>query len=86
MTFLQLIESFLGPLNNEFGKLMLSVAIIAFFALSLNFIGVSKILLFLCVLVSILMFAAFTWIPLWIVIGIGIGLFGIGFVNVRSSQ
>jgi hypothetical protein len=86
MTFLQLIESFLGPLNTEFGKLIISIGFISFFTLTLALIGVSKLLIFLSVLVSILMFIGFGWFPIWIVILISIGIFVLGYVNIRGAS
>jgi hypothetical protein len=86
MTIIELFETFLGPLDNTFGKLIVSVMFIAVFAIGLGFVGVSKILIFLTVLVSIFMFAAFGWIPLWIVVMIGIGLFVLAYTNIRGGS
>ena len=47
MTILQLIESFLGPLNTAFGKLILSVGFLSFIGLGLGLIGMSKLNLFM---------------------------------------
>jgi len=86
MTFLQLIESFLGPLNTAFGKLIISIGFISFFTITLALLGVSKLLIFLSVLVSILMFIGFGWFPIWIVILISIGIFVLGYVNIRGAS
>jgi hypothetical protein len=86
MLFLELIESFLGPLNTEFGKLIVSVGFVSFFSIALSLIGISKLLVFLSILVSLMMFISFGWIPLWIVIAIAILLFALGYVNVRGAS
>lgn len=86
MTIIELFESFLGPLNTEFGKLIISVLFISFFTVALGFIGVSKLLIFFSVLVSILMFIGFGWLPLWLVVAIGIALFALGYVNIRGGS
>jgi hypothetical protein len=86
MTIVELFENFLGPLNTEFGKLIISVVFISFFTISLGFIGVSKLLIFFTVLVSILMFIGFGWLPLWLVVALGVGLFALGYVNVRGGS
>jgi hypothetical protein len=86
MSIVELIESFLGPLNSEFGKLIISVGFISFLSIALAVIGVSKLLIFLSVIVSILMFIGFGWLPLWIVVGIGVALFTLGYVNIRGGS
>jgi hypothetical protein len=86
MTIVELFETFLGPLNTEFGKLIISVVFISFFTIALGFIGVSKLLIFFTVLVSILMFIGFGWLPLWLVVALGVGLFALGYVNVRGGS
>jgi hypothetical protein len=86
MTIVELFETFLGPLNTEFGKLIISVVFISFFTIALGFNGVSKLLIFFTVLVSILMFIGFGWLPLWLVVALGVGLFALGYVNVRGGS
>jgi hypothetical protein len=86
MTIVELFETFLGPLNTEFGKLIISAVFISFFTIALGLIGVSKLLIFFTVLVSILMFIGFGWLPLWLVVALGVGLFALGYVNVRGGS
>jgi hypothetical protein len=86
MSIVELIESFLGPLNTEFGKLIVSIGFVSFFSLALALVGVSKLLIFLSVLVAIFMFVGFGWFPLWIVILIAVILFALGYVNIRGGS
>ena len=86
MTIIDLIETFIGPLNNAFGKLIISIAFITLIGIGLDLIGFKRTLTFLTVLVSIFMFASFGWIPLWIVILIGIGLFVLGYNTIRGGS
>lgn len=86
MTIIDLIETFIGPLNNTFGKLIISISFIALIGIGLDMIEFKRTLTFLIVLVSIFMFAAFGWIPLWIVILIGIGLFVLGYTVIRGGS
>ena len=86
MTIVELFETFLGPLNTDFGKLIISIAFVSFFAIGLAMFGVSKLLTFLIVLVSIFMFVGFGWLPIWLVVGIGISLFILGYTNIRGGS
>jgi hypothetical protein len=86
MSIVELIESFLGPLNSEFGKLIISVVFISFFTIALGFIGISKLLIFLSVLVSIFMFVGFGWLPIWLVVAVGVGIFVLGYINLRGGS
>jgi hypothetical protein len=38
------------------------------------------------VLVSIFMFVGFGWLPIWLVVGIGISLFILGYTNIRGGS
>lgn len=86
MTILQLIESFLGPFNTAFGKLILSVGFLSFIGLGLGLIGMSKLNLFMIMIGGVLMFAAFGWIPLWIIIMLAIGLSVLLLTNVLGGN
>jgi len=86
MNIIQLIESFLGPLNTEFGKLIISIALISFFGIALSIFGISKLLIFLILLVSIFMFIGFGWLPIWLVVAIGVGIFALGYINLRGGS
>jgi len=86
MNIIQLIESFLGPLNTEFGKLIISIALISFFGITLSIFGISKLLIFLILLVSIFMFIGFGWLPIWLVVAIGVGIFALGYINLRGGS
>jgi len=86
MTIIDLIETFIGPLNNTFGKLIISISFIALIGIGLDLLRFQRTLTFLIVLVSIFMFASFGWIPLWIVILIGIGLFVLGYTVIRGGS
>lgn len=85
MLFLEVIESFLGSLDNEFGKFIISIGFVVFFAIALSFIGISKLLIFLIVLACLVMFVSFGWLPLWLIIALGMLIFAIGFVNIRGA-
>jgi hypothetical protein len=86
MNIIQLIESFLGPLNTEFGKLIISIALISFFGIALSIFGISKLLIFLILLVSIFMFIGFGWLPIWLVVAVGVGIFALGYINLRGGS
>jgi len=73
MTILDLIETFIGPLDNTIGKLLLSVGFLGFIGLALGLIGINKLNLFIIMIAGVLMFAGFGWIPIWIIIMLGIG-------------
>lgn len=86
MDILVLIESFLGPLDNTLGKLILSVFFMAFVGIGLGLIGVPKITLLIGILVTLFMFVSFGWIPIWIIILLAIGLFALFYLNVTGGS
>jgi hypothetical protein len=86
MSIVELFETFLGPLNTEFGKLIISIVFISFFSIALALVGVSKLLIFLSVLVAVFMFIGFGWLPIWLVVAIGVGLFALGYNNLRGGS
>lgn len=86
MYILDLLEQFLGPLNNTFGKLFLSVGVIGALTIALSIFGLPKTIIFLSAIASVLMFAAFGWLPGWLIIVIGIGLFTLAFSSIRGGS
>lgn len=85
MDILVLIESLLGPLDTTLGKLIISVFFMAFIGVTLGLVGVPKITLLISILVTLFMFVSFGWIPIWIIILLGIGLFAMLYLNVTGG-
>lgn len=86
MDILDFIETFLGPLNNDLGKLIVSVLFMSVIGIGLGLIGVPKITLFIAILVTLFMFVSFGWIPIWIIILLAIGLFAMLYLNVTGGK
>lgn len=86
MYIIDLLEQFLGPLNNTFGKLFLSIGVIGGLTITMSIFGLPKTIIFFSAIASILMFSAFGWLPGWIVIVIGIGLFVLVFTSIRGAN
>jgi hypothetical protein len=84
MDILDFIESFIG--TNIFIQMLVAVFILGFIGIVLSIYGVSKILILLTLIVAILMFAGFGWIPIWIVALIGIGVFILAFFSIRGGS
>jgi hypothetical protein len=85
MSILDLIESFVGS-TNTFLQMLLAISFIGAIGIGLSLVGVSKILIFATVIVAVLMFAGFGWIPIWIVALIGIGVFILVFFSIRGGS
>lgn len=86
MDILVLIESFLGPLDNTLGKLIVSVLFMSVIGIGLGLIGVPKITLFISILVTLFMFVSFGWIPIWIIVLLSIALFAMLYLNVTGGS
>jgi hypothetical protein len=86
MDILVLIESFLGPLDTTFGKLVISIFFMAFIGIGLGLVGVPKLTLLISILVTLFMFISFGWIPVWIVILLAIGLFALLYTNIAGGN
>ena len=87
MTIFQLIETFLDPiLSTEFGGLLLSFVAILFFSIALGFLNIPKVSILITVVVLLLMFVAFGWIPLWIIILLTLTFFGLFLLNMRGGS
>lgn len=86
MYIIDLLEQFLGPLNNTFGKLFFSLGVIGALTIGLSIFGLPKTIIFLTAIASVLMFTVFGWIPSWIVIVIGIGLFVLVFSSLKGGS
>jgi hypothetical protein len=85
MDILDLIESFVGS-TNTFLQMLLAIGFIGAIGIGLSLVGVSKILIFATVVVAVLMFAGFGWIPIWIVVMIAIGIFTMAFFSIRGGS
>lgn len=87
MLFLELIETFLDPiLSTEFGGVLLSIAFIAFFTVALGLLNLPKVSILTTVIVLLLMFIAFGWIPLWIIIALTLTFFALFLLNMRGGS
>ena len=83
MTIFDLIETFLDPiLTTSNGSFFLSIGFVIFMAIALGIMKVSKPIILTSSIVSFLMFVAFGWIPVWIVILLTIIIFGLFLTNV----
>ena len=85
MTILELIESFIDP-TNTFLTMMVSLGFMAFLAIGLGILGVPKMVILMSSIISLFMFVAFGWFPIWIIILLAILLFILLFNNFRGNQ
>lgn len=83
MSIFELIETFLDPiLTTANGGFFLSIGFVIFMAIALGIMNISKPIILTSSIVSFLMFVAFGWIPVWVVILIAIIIFGLFITNV----
>ena len=85
MSILELIETFIDPINNTFGTMILSLGIMSFLAIGLTLLKVPSATILTAIIISLFMFIAFGWIPIWIVILLAIGLFALIYLNFRGG-
>jgi hypothetical protein len=85
MDILDLIESFVG-ISNTFLQMLLAIGFIGAIGIGLSLVGVPKILIFATIVVAVLMFAGFGWIPIWIVVMVAIGIFTMAFFSIRGGS
>jgi hypothetical protein len=87
MLFLEFIETFLDPiLSNDFGGFLLSLIFIAVVGISFGLLNIPKNVIFTASVVLFLMFIAFGWMPIWIVILLTLGLFVFLLMNIRGGS
>ena len=87
MLFLELIETFLDPiLSTDFGGFLLSLIFIAVVSISFGLLNIPKNVIFTASVVLFLMFIAFGWMPIWIVILLTLGLFVFLLMNIRGGS
>lgn len=87
MQFLEVIETFLDPiLTTTYGSVFLSVLFIVIFSVGLGFFNIPKVTILTTVVVLLLMFIAFDWIPLWIVIVLTLMFFALFLINMRGGS
>lgn len=73
MTFFEVLETFLDPiLSTTFGPTLLSVILIVFLIVSLGMFKVNKPTIITSVVVALLLFITFGWIPLFFIFLLGI--------------
>lgn len=83
MTIFELIETFLDPiLTTSNGSALLSIGFVIFIAIALGIMNISKPIILTSAVTLFLMFVAFGWIPVWIVILLTIIIFGLFITNV----
>lgn len=85
MTILELINTFIDPINTDFGTLILSLGIMSFLAIGLTLLNVPKTTTLTTIIVSLFVFISFGWIPIWIVILLAIGLFALIYLNFKGG-
>jgi len=87
MTFFQLIETFLDPiLSTAFGGLLLSIVFIATLTIALGIFQFPKVSILTAAIVSLLMFIAFGWLPIWLVLLLTMAFFALFILNMRGGS
>jgi hypothetical protein len=85
MTILEFIETFIDPINTDFGTMILSLGIISFLAIGLTLLKVPSDTTLTTIIISLFMFISFGWIPIWIIILLAIGLFVLIFLIFKGG-
>ena len=87
MSIIELIETFLDPiLSTAFGGVLLSVGFIAFLTVALGLLNLPKVSILTTVIVLLLMFVSFGWLPLWLIILLTLTFFGLFLLNMRGGS
>jgi len=86
MPIIDFIETFLDPLMTDFGQLFLSLLFTTISVVMLTIVNMPKVVLITAALVMMLLFVAFGWLPVWIVVLLMIYFFVNTILNMRQGR